>query len=230
MAGSSVPKFGNWDNEDDVPYTVYFDKARKNRGGKMINPNDPQENPEMFPSKPPSAATSTPPTSKPRVQSEEPTGYGAVRATDKRPVSKEDGDLNQQYASSPARNNDNMERRRRASESAARPARQSAGSDRSFDKSPLHPVHQVKASAGRGSGSPAREGKYSYDSSSHGTPGRSYGTPGRSYGTPGRSYDSSQGGAGRTRPKPESVRVFTIILFLQIPFLYMRSFFVIKCS
>ncbi|KAL8482083.1 hypothetical protein ACS0TY_028288 [Phlomoides rotata] len=49
---SNVPKFGTWENAEgnDVPYTVYFDKARKNRGGggKMINPNDPQENPEMF--------------------------------------------------------------------------------------------------------------------------------------------------------------------------------------
>ncbi|KAL8546538.1 hypothetical protein ACS0TY_006320 [Phlomoides rotata] len=44
MARSNVPKFGTWENAD-VPYTVYFDKARKNRGGKMINPN---ENPEMF--------------------------------------------------------------------------------------------------------------------------------------------------------------------------------------
>ncbi|KAK9069370.1 hypothetical protein SSX86_011273 [Deinandra increscens subsp. villosa] len=44
----TVPKFGNW-GEDDVPYTVYFDKARKGKtGGKMINPNDPLENPEMF--------------------------------------------------------------------------------------------------------------------------------------------------------------------------------------
>lgn len=203
-----------------MPYTVFFEKARKNRGGgKVMNPNDPQENPEMFQSKASSAATPTPPAAKPRVQSEEPVGYGAVRPTDKRPVSKEDGDL-QQYGSSLAQN-DNMDRRRRASESATRPARQSAGSDRSFDKSPLHPIQQAKAATGRGNASPAREGKYSYDSS-HGTPGRSYnsshGTPGRSYGnsqgTPGRSYDSSQGAAGRTRPRPESVRVFTIILFL----------------
>nr|GMD12244.1 RPM1-interacting protein 4 [Ipomoea batatas] len=154
----------------------------------MMNPNDPQENPEMFQSKAPSASTQptpTPPTSKPRVQSEEPTGYGAVRPTDKRPVSREDGDL-QQYGSSPARH-DNVDRRRRASESAARPARQSAGSDRSFDKSPLHPIHQAKAATGRGGASPAREGKYSYESS-HGTPGRSYNS---SHGTPGRSYGNS---------------------------------------
>ncbi|XP_060186165.1 RPM1-interacting protein 4-like [Lycium barbarum] len=46
--GSHVPKFGNWDGEN-VPYTAYFENARKvNKGGKMINPNDPEENPEAF--------------------------------------------------------------------------------------------------------------------------------------------------------------------------------------
>lgn len=45
-----VPKFGNWDNDGNVPYTLYFDNARKGKGagGKMINPNDPAENPEAF--------------------------------------------------------------------------------------------------------------------------------------------------------------------------------------
>ncbi|XP_075081978.1 RPM1-interacting protein 4-like isoform X2 [Nicotiana tabacum] len=47
MAGSHVPKFGNWDG-DNVPYTTYFENARKGKGGKMINPNDPEENPEAF--------------------------------------------------------------------------------------------------------------------------------------------------------------------------------------
>ncbi|XP_055816263.1 RPM1-interacting protein 4-like [Solanum dulcamara] len=48
MAGAHVPKFGNWDGEN-VPYTAYFENARKsNKGGKMINPNDPEENPEAF--------------------------------------------------------------------------------------------------------------------------------------------------------------------------------------
>ena len=39
-----MPKFGNWESEENVPYTAYFEKARKGRGGKIINPNDPQEN------------------------------------------------------------------------------------------------------------------------------------------------------------------------------------------
>uniref|UniRef100_A0A1D1XNE7 RPM1-interacting protein 4 n=1 Tax=Anthurium amnicola TaxID=1678845 RepID=A0A1D1XNE7_9ARAE len=44
-----VPKFGNWDREN-IPYTTYFDNARRGRGpgGKVINPNDPEENPAAF--------------------------------------------------------------------------------------------------------------------------------------------------------------------------------------
>lgn len=58
-----VPKFGNWDSDGNVPYTLFFENARKGKGagaaagGKMINPNDPAENPEAFsvaaPSPPP---------------------------------------------------------------------------------------------------------------------------------------------------------------------------------
>ena len=42
-----VPKFGGWDN-DNVPYTAFFDNARKERSGMRMNPNDPEENPEAF--------------------------------------------------------------------------------------------------------------------------------------------------------------------------------------
>jgi RPM1-interacting protein 4 len=42
-----VPKFGQWDTNDHMPYTVVFNHAREGRG-KPINPNDPQQNPGMF--------------------------------------------------------------------------------------------------------------------------------------------------------------------------------------
>ncbi|OVA01116.1 Pathogenic type III effector avirulence factor Avr cleavage site [Macleaya cordata] len=47
--GSHVPKFGNWDSEN-IPYTTYFENARKDKGTgvKKINPNDPEENPDAF--------------------------------------------------------------------------------------------------------------------------------------------------------------------------------------
>lgn len=46
---SHVPKFGNWDGDQNVPYTAYFENARKEKvGGVRMNPNDPEENPEAF--------------------------------------------------------------------------------------------------------------------------------------------------------------------------------------
>ncbi|KAA8548382.1 hypothetical protein F0562_000066 [Nyssa sinensis] len=49
---SQVPKFGNWESEENVPYTVYFDKARKSRAGGKTNPNDPQDNSNLPPVQP----------------------------------------------------------------------------------------------------------------------------------------------------------------------------------
>lgn len=45
-----VPKFGNWDANDQVPFTAVFENARagKGNGNKIINPNDPSENPAAF--------------------------------------------------------------------------------------------------------------------------------------------------------------------------------------
>lgn len=44
---SHVPKFGNWDG-DNIPYTTFFENARRERAGMKMNPNDPEENPEAF--------------------------------------------------------------------------------------------------------------------------------------------------------------------------------------
>lgn len=175
---SNVPKFGNWESEGDVPYTVFFDKARKTRGGKMINPNDPQENPDMFPDVEPSplAPAPAPTTATSRSRPEEPIGRGAVRPTPEHRVSREDGDFRQQ-GNSPARGENTGQRVANESnyggrgQRPARPTRPSAGSEQSSERSPLHPHYQAKVAGGRGSGSPAWEGK-SHDSS-HGTPGRS---------------------------------------------------------
>lgn len=189
MARPSVPKFGNWDNDDNVPYTVYFDKARKGRGGKMINPNDPQENPDMFPDMAsPAPAPAPAPRSRVRNEPEELIGRRAVRPTHDRRVSKEDSDL--KLTESPG-HIDNVGRRagagsahQRGGAAAGRSARPSAGSDYSFEKSPLHPNYQAKLT-GRGSASPAWEGKSSYESS-HGTPGRSRMRPTRGEESPDR--------------------------------------------
>ncbi|XP_063939510.1 RPM1-interacting protein 4 isoform X2 [Daucus carota subsp. sativus] len=41
MTRSQLPKFGNWESEDNVPYTVYFENARKGKSGKKTNPSNP---------------------------------------------------------------------------------------------------------------------------------------------------------------------------------------------
>ncbi|XP_021631362.1 RPM1-interacting protein 4 isoform X2 [Manihot esculenta] len=149
----------------------------------MINPNDPQENPDLGSD---FAAPAQAPPSRGRVASEETTGQGAVKRAHMRQRSREDGEL-RRFADSPARH-DNMNRRasnepanqrhggrgvihgenpRRTGKTSA----QSIGSDNSMEHSPVH--HKARIS-GKGSGapSPAWEGKGSYESS-HGTPGRS---------------------------------------------------------
>ncbi|XP_057963956.1 RPM1-interacting protein 4 isoform X2 [Malania oleifera] len=157
---SHVPKFGNWESEENVPYTAYFEKARVGRsGGKLINPNDPQENPDIFYAP-----------SKTRAEPEE--------------LSSEDGDL-KQVTGSPARYNraglggyDDSTQHQGGhglspGEINRKHPRQSAGSEHGIERSPLHP-HYVGRVTGKGSrvSSPSWEGKVSHDAS-HGTPGRS---------------------------------------------------------
>lgn len=177
---SHVPKFGNWESEENVPYTAYFDKARKGRtGGKVINPNDPEENSEVYSD---NASPARAPPSGTRAETEEPIGRAAVRPSHERRMSKEDGDM-RQLTDSPARQ-DNLARKTSgdsthqrpagrvvSGETHKRPVRQSAGSEYSIERSPLH--YQARL-AGRNSAapSPTWEGKVSSDSS-HGTPGRS---------------------------------------------------------
>lgn len=46
---SHVPKFGNWDADNNIPYSACFENARREKaGGFMMNPNDPMQNPEAF--------------------------------------------------------------------------------------------------------------------------------------------------------------------------------------
>lgn len=158
-----MPKFGNWENEENVPYTVFFDKARQTKGGKMINPNDPQQNPEMFAHLQPAPAPAPP--QKPKV---EPVGRGAVRPAPEPRVNREEGDLRQLGSASGRNEPSNGGRGQRT----ARPARPSVASELSFERSSPQPQYQSRLTGRGGSGSPAWEGSRSHDSS-HGTPSRS---------------------------------------------------------
>uniref|UniRef100_A0A7N0UHR6 RIN4 pathogenic type III effector avirulence factor Avr cleavage site domain-containing protein n=1 Tax=Kalanchoe fedtschenkoi TaxID=63787 RepID=A0A7N0UHR6_KALFE len=160
MARPTVPQFGKWEAESNVPYTVYFEKARQGRGAKMVNPNDPQENPEAFGSRVPGASPA-----RARTEQDEPVKRGP---TDERKTSREDHDLKQANA---GRKSDGPGPYQGGGTGDKKPTpRTSLGSEHSIDRSPLHPHYQPKIT-GRGSGSPAWEGKSS--SNGHGTPGRS---------------------------------------------------------
>lgn len=178
---SHVPKFGNWESEENVPYTAYFDKARKGRtGGKMINPNDPQENPDLVSDY---AAPDQAPPFRAKAPPEEAAGQGAVRQAHEHRTSREESDL-KQFSNSPARN-ENLNRRASYDpapqryggrgpsfgEAHKRPARYSIGSENSMEQSPIHNHARI---SGRNSGapSPSWEGKNSNEGI-QGTPGRS---------------------------------------------------------
>lgn len=169
MARPSVPKFGNWENDQDVPYTVYFEKARKGKNaGKIINPNDPANDMDMNIDKPPIQA--------PPFRSGEESdvrGGGSQKPKHERRLSKEDGDFRRQTEYSA-----NSEHHRTVSsgDTPKRAGRQSGGPDRSVEHSPLHQHYQART-GGRGSGvsSPSWDRR-----SSEGSQGVAPHTPGRS--------------------------------------------------
>lgn len=148
----------------------------------MINPNDPQENPDLLAEY---EAPAPPPPSRTKAEVEKPQGQAAVGPTYENRRNGEDSE-HKQFRDSPARyglgdmsskpaTESTHQRGGRVSNSAEnykRPARHSAGSENSFERSPLHSQART---AGRGSvdsASPTWEGKGAYRSS-HGTPGRS---------------------------------------------------------
>lgn len=146
----------------------------------MINPNDPQENPDLVSDY---AAPDQAPPFRAKAPPEEAAGQGAVRQAHEHRTSREDSDL-KQFANSPARN-ENLNRRASYEpapqryggrgpsfgEAHKRPARYSIGSENSMEQSPIHNHARI---SGRNSGapSPSWEGKNSNEGS-HGTPGRS---------------------------------------------------------
>ncbi|XP_059290014.1 RPM1-interacting protein 4-like [Lycium ferocissimum] len=179
MARPNVPKFGNWESEDDTPYTAVFDNARKTRGGgKIINPNDPQENPDMFPN--------VAPPSKPKTR-----------------VSREDGDFR---ANSPARNGgrgSNSGRPARQSGGSDHGIAKSPLHPNShYNQAKISgrvaasPVLEGKNSYDSSHGTPGR----SFESARN-TPGRSFES---ARNTPGRSFESAHATPGRYQTKQES--------------------------
>lgn len=162
-----VPKFGNWESGDDVPYTQYFDNAHRGKtAGKLINPNDPQENPESFsqdmPVRPSKFRTYELEATVPKnVDVHRPTGS---------PLRKPPSDSPQhQYGE-----------RGYPSDTNWRARRKSGGSDHSFDQSPFHPNYQPKGGSRVGATSPSSERKVASEGRgvAPSTPGRARGKHG----------------------------------------------------
>jgi hypothetical protein len=151
-----VPKFGNWDNDGNVPYTVYFDNARKGKGGKPMNPNDPVENPEAFSSSyaAPSPRRSGPEHARAPANLPPPSPPPAHRQ-ERRPSDAQPPPMSPSPygGASPYRGNAGGEQPRRG---AAGGGRASGGYsvEQSPSPSPLHPYSQSRAADYSVEGSP----------------------------------------------------------------------------
>lgn len=162
-----LPEFGNW--QDEVPYTDRFENARKGKGRGKPNSMEPQDKP-----------TSN------KVEGEAPKGSEAVRSKNEQHLNREVGDLRRstdsvlQYDAGGQRISSNSPLHYHGGLSSGdtpkRATRQSTGSDRSIEHSPLHPHSQaVIGGKSRGVSSPSWERKGSSQGSSLAplTPGRS---------------------------------------------------------
>ncbi|KAL2923334.1 RPM1-interacting protein 4 [Bienertia sinuspersici] len=47
MARTNVPKFGNWDTEENISYTTYFENARRVSSSEKVNPNSSPDNSKL---------------------------------------------------------------------------------------------------------------------------------------------------------------------------------------
>ncbi|XP_026663926.1 RPM1-interacting protein 4 isoform X2 [Phoenix dactylifera] len=175
-----VPKFGNWESDENAPYTKYFDNARKGKaGGKLINPNDPQENPDAFSKDIP--LVQAPPF---RIGSDP----EAPKPKDERRASREDDyrqltDSPLYHDALPRKSTTDSPHHRYgdrpiSGDPQKRAGRTSGGSDHihNIEHSPLHPHYQVKAVNRGGASSPSWERK----GSSEGSHGHTSNSAGRS--------------------------------------------------
>ncbi|KAG0464152.1 hypothetical protein HPP92_020221 [Vanilla planifolia] len=170
---ANVPQFGKWENEGSVPYTQYFENARKGKNAaRMINPNDPLENPEAFYTDDPpihaspsraAAKLGTERMKHERCSSgEEVTETQVVNYRSTEPTS-----IQKRISGSPNRWQNQGDNQRRTS-------RHNGGSEHSIEHSPVHHPHIRSASKG-GVYSPSKERRTSSEKHrlAPNTPGRS---------------------------------------------------------
>ncbi|XP_059448428.1 RPM1-interacting protein 4-like isoform X2 [Corylus avellana] len=166
---SHVPEFGKW--QDEVQYTAHFDNVRKGKSSGTANPKDPQDKPGSN-----------------KAEAEAPKGSEALRSKHEQHLSREVG--HPRRSSESPLHHDTVGQRvssdsplhhhggSSSGDIHRRAMRQSVGSDRSIEHSPLHPHNQARV-GGKSSdvSSPSWERKGSSQGSSHSlaplTPGRS---------------------------------------------------------
>ncbi|KAL5781388.1 hypothetical protein ACOSP7_006417 [Xanthoceras sorbifolium] len=153
---SSVPQFGNWDSEGNVPYTAYFEKARNKKSRVKTNINNPEENPRML-------SSDVAPVQAPAFQMD--TESGAQKGqetlrTKVRRTSRENADLIRSSVSPLHHNTDrrvatdlplHSHSSRRSSDIPRKAIQPTVGPDRRTEHSPLHPHHQTRF-GGKGNG------------------------------------------------------------------------------
>ncbi|XP_031476174.1 RPM1-interacting protein 4 [Nymphaea colorata] len=163
-----VPKFGNWESEESVPYTAYFEKARKDKtaGGKTLNPNDPLENPDVHMVTPPATHAS-------RHERARSVGESEVGGQTDSPAHPDAG--GRKITGSPLHPRYTGQGRPNSGDSAKKTQKENGGSERTVEHSPLHPHYQARVT-NKGVSSPSWERRGSSDGG-HGlaplTPGRS---------------------------------------------------------
>ncbi|KAI0523020.1 hypothetical protein KFK09_005410 [Dendrobium nobile] len=173
---SRVPQFGKWENDGSVPYTQYFENARKGKNAtKLINPNDPLQNPEAFHQDDPPFHT---------YPSRAPSSQVSARVKHERHKSREEFDVNRavKYLST-----ENLATHKHVSGSPNRhhdqgnlghplrkPNHSNGELEHSIERSPIHPHLSYRSSSKGAVSSPSRERRSSSDK--HGlapnTPGR----------------------------------------------------------
>ncbi|KAI3853846.1 hypothetical protein MKX03_001174 [Papaver bracteatum] len=143
-----VPEFGKWQNGENGQYTAYFDNARKGKtGGKMINPNDPQQNPDIFSKETPQPAVKA---TSSQGRSETNTQGGKTRsARESEDIRKQNDFPSRQDPATRRASADSLsdrsDGRGRSRDNSRQPAQRISGLDREgIEKSPRHPSYQAK--------------------------------------------------------------------------------------
>ncbi|XP_031480289.1 RPM1-interacting protein 4-like [Nymphaea colorata] len=135
---ANVPQFGNWSSGDQVPYTVCFEKARKRRGGPLVNPNDPRENPSAF-----GEAPQVPDCAAPNDHHENPGAF--VAAPPAAPVPKHDPLRSAEALRKPTDFPGQLDRGgTTASDLAKRGKRENGGGDRTAGYASPQPYHEER--------------------------------------------------------------------------------------